>query len=635
MQIGIDFGTCYSSAALMLDGTLQAVKEPLKHGYSFPSSAFFTKQGNIVVGQAAENQYRLDPGRYRREFKRDLGRSVPYVLGEEEFLPEQLILELIRTIKTEAEQMTRDSLSKAVITVPATYQAYKRELMKQVATQAGFEAVTLLEEPVAAATYYANKQGGLTEGDILLVYDLGGGTFDAALIQKQGDSFQILAQPVGDEQCGGIDFDRQIYADLKSRCSDALRELLEPTNQEVAAIRAKLIIGDWCQSFKHQLSAVPEYEDLLPVGMSETYALTRQQFESMIEPFVTRTLDLCTQLVQSANLSWEEISRVLMVGGSCRIPYIKESIEKAFGCAVERVTDPELAVSYGAAVYHETSQEDVVMGYLKEGIEEAKLSHFSPAILKFNRALTLNPDYYPAKYNRGLALLKMGKLEQALDDFNQVISLSPSYAEAYANRGNVLFRLEMLEEALESYNQALEINSSLSYVLKNKTKVQDRLKEKQHKTQAQNYAAFSEEESSKKTLTRQNLTRLMRQFKDDSVYLSPSIPKDKLDNALSTYKSELWRIYKYRKISGKVLLLHDNTMWGGARRGFLLLKDCVCFKTGMLTPPVCLRYSEIYRVECSDDKLCINGAEVGLIMADNRELLARMLARVLKNTACC
>ncbi|EDX83263.1 DnaK family protein [Synechococcus sp. PCC 7335] len=635
MHLGIDFGTCYSSAALMLDGTFQAVKEPLKHGYSFPSSAFLTKQGNIVVGQAAENQYRLAPGRYRREFKRDLGRTVPYVLGEQDFLPEQLILELVRTIKTEAEQMASDSLTTAIITIPATYQTYKRQLMEQVAAQAGFETVTLLEEPVAAATYYANKQGGLTEGDILLVYDLGGGTFDAALIQKQGNSFQVLAQPVGDEQCGGIDFDRQIYADLNSRCSDTLQDLLKPTNQDVAAVRTKLIVGDWCQGFKHQLSAVPEYEDLLPVGMSETYALTRQQFESMIEPFVTRTLDLCTQLVQSANLSWEEISRVLMVGGSCRIPYVKESIEKAFGCAVERVTDPELAVSYGAAAYHDTSQEDVVTGYLNEGIEEAKANHYSPAILKFNHALELNPDYYPAKYNRGLALLKMGKLDQALDDFNQVINLSPSYAEAYANRGNVLFKLAMLEEALESYNQALEINSKLSYVLKNKRKVQDRLKEKQNKTKAQYYAVSSAEESSEKKLNRQNLKRLMWQFENERVYLSPDIPEEKLDNAINIYKSELKRIYKIGKTSVKVLLLYDDTFWGGAREGLLLLEDCACFSNYNDDPPICLRYSEIHRVECSDEKIFINGARVDLTMADDKKLLAQMIAKVLRNTACC
>ncbi|EDX83139.1 DnaK family protein [Synechococcus sp. PCC 7335] len=354
MHLGIDFGTCYSSAALMLDGTFQAVKEPLKHGYSFPSSAFLTKQGNIVVGQAAENQYKLAPNRYCREFKRDFGCTVPYTLGGRGFLPEQLILELLCTIKAEAEQMVNAPLSTAVITVPATYQSYKRELMEQVATQAGFKSVALLEEPVAAATYYARKQGGnqrLTKGNILLIYDLGGGTFDASLIQKNSKGYDLLAQPVGDEQLGGVDFDRQIYQDLKANCSKTLQALLNPRCSDTEALRAQLIVGDWCRNFKHQLSVVSEYEDLLPIGMSETYQLSQNDFSEMIAPFLQRTCQLSSQLVKNAGLDWDKVDQILMVGGSCRIPAVKKVLEESFERPLVLVDDPELAVAYGSAIY--------------------------------------------------------------------------------------------------------------------------------------------------------------------------------------------------------------------------------------------------------------------------------------------
>ncbi len=353
MHLGIDFGTCYSSGVLMLDGIPRPVKEPLKHGYSFPSSAFFTKQSKIVVGQAAENQYKLAPNHFCREFKRDFGITVPYTLGEQRFLPEQLVLELFRSIKIEAEQMANASLSTAIITVPATYQSYKRDLMRKVASQAGFENITLLEEPVAAATYYANKKGTqmLTEGKILLVYDLGGGTFDAALIQKNSQGYDLLAQPVGDEQLGGVDFDRQIYQDLKTNCSEALAEFLNPQRSDTDSLRAKLIVRDWCREFKHQLSVVSVYEDLLPMGITESYQLSQKDFAVMIDPFLQRTCELCSQLVKNAGLDWKNIDSILMVGGSCRIPAVKKVLEESFKRPLAHVDDPELAVAYGAALF--------------------------------------------------------------------------------------------------------------------------------------------------------------------------------------------------------------------------------------------------------------------------------------------
>jgi len=172
MRLGIDFGTCNSSAALLLDGTLKRIAEPLKHDYCFPSSIFVTEQGEILVGHAAENARQQAPERYCHEFKRDLGSDTPYTLGNRQMLPEELITEVIRKLKVEADKVVKgrgiQPLSDAIITVPATYGKYKRDMMQEAGMAAGFSQVELLDEPVAAAIYYF-RHAPVVEGEIVLV----------------------------------------------------------------------------------------------------------------------------------------------------------------------------------------------------------------------------------------------------------------------------------------------------------------------------------------------------------------------------------------------------------------------------------------------------------------------------------
>ncbi|BAY91309.1 MULTISPECIES: Hsp70 family protein [unclassified Tolypothrix] len=350
MLLGIDFGTCNSSAALMLNGSLKLVKEPIKGGYSFPSCVYLTEQGEMLVGVAADNNRLRDIGRHRQEFKRELGTNEPYELGDRFVLPEELVAEVLRKLKSEAEKMLppgRGAIKNAVITVPATYQQHKRSLMQKAAQAAGFISVRLIEEPVAAATYYAH-QNLLKPGEIILVYDLGGGTFDATLIKKQGSTFKILATPTGLEDCGGTDFDKKIYQHLKGRCSQALREQLE----QKQSLLAKVQVFGRCIDIKHQLSEAREASIHIPVlGQVESYHLTRMDFNQMIAPYIDHTIAVCDQLLQAAGIEWKEVSQVLLVGGSCRIPYVKTAVENKLGHSPLLVDEPELAVCQGAAIY--------------------------------------------------------------------------------------------------------------------------------------------------------------------------------------------------------------------------------------------------------------------------------------------
>lgn len=353
MLLGIDFGTCNTSAALVLNSTIRLIKEPLKHGYSFPSSAYLTEGGEILVGQAAENNRMRDIRRYRREFKRVLGIKEPYLIGKRSFLPQDLVADMLRKLKTEAEKIVaalgQGAIENAVITVPATYQPYKCNLMQKAAEAAGFSSVKLLEEPVAAAIYYTHQnKNKLQDGENILVYDLGGGTFDATLIKQKAAGYQILSTPMGLEHCGGTDFDRLIYEDIKNRCSEGLRQQLK--NKD--AWQARTTISKLCIEIKHQLSEAQEATIYIPIR-GEDYQLTRTVFNQMIARSIDQTIEVCDQLIKSAGIDWQDINQVLLVGGSCRIVYVQDAIEKKLGHPPLLIDEPELSVCQGAAIYGE------------------------------------------------------------------------------------------------------------------------------------------------------------------------------------------------------------------------------------------------------------------------------------------
>lgn len=401
MWLGIDFGTCYSSAAVMQNGRLEMVKETTGHGFSYPSSVYLTKTGEIVVGQAAENQRRMDPSCYQREFKRELGNPNPYILGNRQVLPEDLVQVVLQKLKDEAEKLAGEPLHKVVVTVPATYQAHKRDLMRKAAEASGFSQIELLEEPVAAAIYYYKSALGgqpLHREETLLVYDLGGGTFDAALLQQQqGGGYQFLGSPVGDAQCGGIDFDKKIYAHLQEHCA-ALKELLNPQRRDIEALRARLMVGDFCRTFKHQLSEVEEFEDTPPGSLSESYQLTRNEFNALIQEKIESTIQKCLQLLAGAEIAPSQIDRILLVGGSCRIPYIREVLEQKLKSAVVRVDDPELAVCRGAALYGSQLEKPLTSSaspLLKEVFEGSEQLATTSSSLIDPSPLSIDPTLLP------------------------------------------------------------------------------------------------------------------------------------------------------------------------------------------------------------------------------------------------
>jgi len=362
MWLGIDFGTSSTRASIFKDGN---AADLLLNGKSaiMPSAIYLNENEELVVGQAAVNSRKRDPTRYHSEFKRLLGRKEPILLGEKQFYPEDLIRAIFADVKRKAEDQQGDQISRLVLTVPITYTSDKKTRMEKSALEAGFDTVKIISEPESAAIYSAwvnTLTGNLLQDDqIALVFDFGGGTFDAALLKKRGPNYVFVGEASGLEKCGGMDIDRIIYDDIKSQAKGSLKSLIDHTNLETIAIRTRNNIADKSKEFKHELSIRNRAgtDELMPGSFDHSYFITRPNFEIMIEPLVRACIDKSLEMLKRAQLEWNDIAHILMVGGSCRIPLVKQLLEKSSGRPVILAEEPEMAVSRGAAIWGANNQQ--------------------------------------------------------------------------------------------------------------------------------------------------------------------------------------------------------------------------------------------------------------------------------------
>jgi molecular chaperone DnaK (HSP70) len=353
VPLGIDFGTCLSSAAVVVDGEPRPVKEPQRQGYSLASAVYWDAEADtLLVGEAAEFARRQDPTCYDREFKRSLGKGAPHLLGSRTFETEDLVAAVLRQLAGEAARFLPGGgrPERAVLTVPSRYEEPRRECMREAARRAGLEA-ELLTEPVAAALHYERRcKEGVAEGEAVLLYDLGGGTFDAAVLAKRDGRFEELVPSDGLDEVGGSTFDAAIYNDLLTRSPAPLREALKRQG-DPAALRLRQTVWAECRNLKHHLSVAPKGAVWLDhVQPPVHYALEAAQFEAAIRPDLDATVRVCQRLVARAGLPASRPPRLVMVGGSTRIPLVARVLREAFGREPERVDDPELAVCLGAAL---------------------------------------------------------------------------------------------------------------------------------------------------------------------------------------------------------------------------------------------------------------------------------------------
>ena len=344
--LGIDLGTTYTAAAAERDGVVEALTLGNRTA-SVPSVVFLRDDGEILVGEAATRRATTDPGRVAREFKRRVGDPTPIILGGTPYAAEMLMARLLRWSVDRVQEQQGEPPRAIGLTHPANWGPYKLDLFTQAARQVDLDAALMLPEPVAAATFYASQRQ-LKPGAVVAVYDLGGGTFDAAMVRRDEQSFEIIGSPEGMERLGGIDFDEAVFAHVREAVGDGL-DRLDP--EEPAAQAAVARLRQECIDAKEALSSDTEVSIpvLLP-GLQTEVRLTRSEFEAMIRPAISETIVALRRAIRSASVSSDEISAVLLVGGSSRIPLVAQMVGAELGRPIAIDAHPKDAIAFGASI---------------------------------------------------------------------------------------------------------------------------------------------------------------------------------------------------------------------------------------------------------------------------------------------
>ncbi len=346
--VGIDLGTTYSAAAVARDGRV----EPFTLGVTapvIPSIVLLREDGEILTGEAAERRAMSEPTRTGREFKRRLGDPVPIILGGTPYGAEALMAHLLRAIVAQVAEREGEAPDLIVLTHPANYSDYKKGLLEETARQAGLDLgkVRYITEPQAAAISYARQQR-VEPGEIVAVYDFGGGTFDAAVVRKTETGFELVGNPEGMERLGGVDMDQAVLAHVDQSVDGMLTQL----DHDDAGVRSGLArLRDEARSAKEALSTDTDTTvHVAAPGLQTEVRLTREELESMIRPRVRETITALERAVASAGITIHDVSRVLLVGGSSRIPLVSQLVREQTGRPTALDSHPKLAVATGAAV---------------------------------------------------------------------------------------------------------------------------------------------------------------------------------------------------------------------------------------------------------------------------------------------
>lgn len=346
-QVGIDLGTTYTAAAVYRDG-VATIFSLGSRAAVIPSVVLLRQDGTILTGDAADRRAMTEPERVVREFKRRLGDTTPIIVAGTPYSAEALTARLLESVLDEIRAREDSEPSRIVITHPANWGNYKRDLLQQAVRLAGLDpdAVGFISEPEAAALAYA-AQERVEAGEVVAVYDLGGGTFDAAVLRRTDTGFAIIGKPEGIERLGGIDFDAAVFAHVSAALGDAMTSL-DPDDPAVLAAVARL--RQDCIEAKEALSsdADASIPVLLPRRQTEV-RITRREFEALIRPALVDSIEAMRRAVRSADLEMGDVSRVLLVGGSSRIPLISLLVSSELGRPFAVDAHPKHTIALGAA----------------------------------------------------------------------------------------------------------------------------------------------------------------------------------------------------------------------------------------------------------------------------------------------
>ena len=345
--VGIDLGTTNSEVAYLVDGQPHVIEEDGDRGV-VPSCVGLDPQGRVLVGTEARNQHAAAPERTVRSIKRRMGTDERVRLGDQEYAPQEISAFILKALRERAERYLGQSVTRAVITVPAYFTDAQRQATREAGAIAGLEVARIVNEPTAAALAYGAQRH---ERSRLLVYDLGGGTFDVSVVAVEAGVVEVLSS-TGDNQLGGDDFDRLLVDRLNAHLAAELG-LADP--EEDLALQARLQRA--AEQAKIALSTEPyAHIDEDHVGTVAgrarhlSYELSRTDFETDIEALLERTMASVTSALSDAGMAPRELDRVLLVGGSTRIPRVSELLREHVGDEPHGEVDPDLCIVMGAAL---------------------------------------------------------------------------------------------------------------------------------------------------------------------------------------------------------------------------------------------------------------------------------------------
>ncbi|QJY44901.1 Hsp70 family protein [Pseudonocardia broussonetiae] len=348
-SLGVDLGTTFVAAAVARASQVEMFTLGDRSVVS-PAVVYARDDGSLVCGDAAGRRAVSRPDRIGREFKRRLGDPTPIMLGGAAYAVTALLATLLRDVVERVVETEGGPPERVVLTHPANWGPFRRELFDEVPPLAGLAAhpvaPRMVTEPEAAAAHYAASHQ-LVDGDVVAVYDLGGGTFDATVLRKLRDGIEILGTPEGVERLGGVDFDEAILSYVNYASGGALTDL-DMSDQQTSVAMARL--RQDCILAKEALSI--DTETVIPVFLPHRHFdihLTSTDFEDMIRAQVESTIGAFTRTLRSAQVEPDELTAVLLVGGSSRIPLVARMISAELDRPIVVDTHPKYAVALGAA----------------------------------------------------------------------------------------------------------------------------------------------------------------------------------------------------------------------------------------------------------------------------------------------
>jgi molecular chaperone DnaK len=344
--LGIDLGTTYTAAAVWRDGRVEIASLGTRNPV-VPSVVLLRDDGTILTGEAAARRAVTEPERIAREFKRRFGDPTPIMVGGTPYSPDALTARMLGWVVAHVTEREGEAPAGTAVSHPANWGPFKQDLLRQVFRLANLGRVTTTTEPEAAAIHYASQER-VNSGDVVAVYDLGGGTFDAAVLRRTTGGWEVLGTPEGVERLGGIDFDQAVFHHVSNTIGDAADEL-DPTDP--TAITAMARLRQECVDAKEALASDVDVTIpvLLPTIQTEV-RLTRSELEGMIRPALADSISALRRALTSANVQPEDVRSVLLVGGSSRLPLVAQLVGSELRRPVAVDAHPKYGVALGAAI---------------------------------------------------------------------------------------------------------------------------------------------------------------------------------------------------------------------------------------------------------------------------------------------